>query len=178
MAGCGFCGPSSAGEHCNPCYYSCTGSCAGGCGGTCTSCSGCSSCSGCTGCSGCSGTCTGTCNSGCSSSSYAQAYEALKLGLNEYITEQDLKNIYLVFEAVKNRRADAGYSTSFTSLTFTKNSQTITADTISKLAQNAANTGFAISDNTIIQNEKFLKATAEKLRIKAIEAYPTHYGRS
>ena len=194
------CGP---GEYCSSCYYSCTqscnncqngcdggckesctGGCKGGCGGcgntcrnTCTNtCTG--TCRGtCTSCDGCSGSCTGKCNSGCSSSSYAKAYEALKLGLNDYITEQDLQNIYLIFESIKNRRADAGRSTSFTTLTFTKDSQTITADTISQLAQNAANTGFSISDNTIIQHEKFLKTTAEKLRTKAIEGYPTHYGR-
>ena len=173
------CGSNCANQ---ACAGGCTGGCGGGCKNTCTSCSGCSSCSGCTGCSGCtsctgcSGTCNKACNAGCSGLAAEQAYQELQLGLNEYITEQDLKNIYLIFEAIKNRRADANISTTFTSLTFTKDSQSITADDIKRLSQNAANTGFAVTDNTIIQNEKFLKETAEKLRVKAIEAYPTHYG--
>ena len=44
------------------------------------------------------------------------------------------ENIYLVFEAVKYRREDAEISTTFTSLTFTKDSQAITADNIKELS--------------------------------------------
>lgn len=159
---------------CTGCYTSCT-SCEG-----CSSCSGCTGCSGCTSCEGCSGTCDKACNAGCSGAAAEQAYQELQLGLNEYITEQDFKNIYLVFEAVKNRREDAEISTTFTSLTFTKDSQAITADNIKELSQNAANIGFPISDDTIgtiIQHEDILEQTAEKLRLKAIEAYPTFYPR-
>lgn len=169
-------------------FNACTG--CSGCTGTCDGCEGCSSCRGCRGCTdectgcvgctsceGCSGSCQGKCNSGCKGDVAQQAYNSLLAGLNEYITAQDIKNIYLIFEAIKNRRADAGIGTTFTALNFTKDIKTITYNDIQSLSNNASNTGFGITDNTIIQNKLFYKTTAEKLKDKAINGYSKLYGR-
>jgi hypothetical protein len=45
------------------------------------------------------------------------------------------------------------------------------------LANNAKNMGFGIADSSIVKNELFYKTTAEALKEKAIQAYPTKYGR-
>jgi hypothetical protein len=39
--------------------------------------------------------------------------------LDDYILAEELQNIYLVFEAVKDRRRDANIATSFSTLNFT-----------------------------------------------------------
>lgn len=181
ICGSGGCGSSNC-SGCSPgCGSGCSGKCSGGCYGSCTSCDGCEGCSGCTSCDGCSGSCEGKCNSGCKGEVASQAYNNLILGLQEYITEQDLKDIQLIFEAVKNRRSDANQSTNnFKSLTFTKNTKIITEENIQDLSNNASSIGFGINQtekDKIVQNKHFYKTTAEELKNQALNAYKQHYPR-
>ena len=87
------CGGTCAGDCDGTCTTGCYTSCSGGCKGSCTSCDGCSgSCSGT-----CGLTCLGACNSGCQGTVAEQAFNALINGLQEYITELDINNIYLIY---------------------------------------------------------------------------------
>lgn len=179
------------------CSISCVGSCEEGCGDgckeycksncnsnckgcrgcssctSCTSCSGCSSCTGgCTSCTGCTGSCSGKCNSKCTGTVAEQAYQALvNNGLSEYITEEDINNIYLVFQAVKNRRIDADKATSFTDLTFTKDEKQITDEDTISLITNATNVGYTVNKDKVIQDNIIDKTTYNELMQKAISAY-------
>lgn len=193
--GCGGCGPSDYGENCGECYYSCRnscqGSCNGGCKGGCYGCGGCdNTCDGCSGtCTGhcknsckgtCGATCTGACNSGCKDGVAKDAFNALAGKLNEYITQQDLNNIYLIFQAIRDRRSDSGISTEkLPSISFVQHNDIMQED-ISKLSETAKYINYSISDTEnekIIQNQLFYKTTAQALLDQAITGYNTTYKR-
>ena len=187
------CGP---GEQCSYCYYGCSGTCSGGCSGGCKGCRGCSGCGGCDntcegGCTGscsgackgnCKGTCgvscSGACNAGCSGNVADQAFQALKNGLNEYITEQDLNNIYLIFNAVWDRRIDAGVATSeLAELSFTKEKTLITKDDITELSNNATKVNLSINNYQIIKDNFIKTNDIQQLLDKANIGYKTEYSR-
>lgn len=189
------CGP---GEQCSVCYYGCSTGCGGGCSGCsgcsgsckggCYGCGGCDgSCSGgCTSCSGCSNsckgtcgrTCSGVCNTGCSGGAADEAFNALKSGLGDYVTEKDLNNIYLIFKAVEARRKDANITTNtLESLVFTKDIEKIDASDISGLKNVASKVGFAITSNAPTQNSFIEKDIIQELLTQANKGYGTSYPR-
>lgn len=188
MATCGDSGVSSCMWGCvgcdNACKNNCSGycrdSCNGGCSGSCDGCSG--SCSG--GCKNsckntCGLACLGECNAGCQGTVAEQAYNALKNGLQEYITEQDINNIYLIFKAIRDRRADANQSTdSFNEeLKFTKEIESIDVNDIQELKDISSKIKFAIDDDTIVQNNLIEKNTIQKLLNSANTGYETLFPR-
>ncbi len=164
------------------CQSGCTGGCKSGCSGTCKG-----NCNGCTGCSGCKNSCKDTCgltcseecNIGCQGTVAEQAYNALKNGLQEYITEQDINNIYLIFKAIRDRRANANQSTdSFNEeLKFTKAIEFIDINDIQELKDISSKIKFAIDDDTIVQNNLIEKNAIQKLLNSANTGYETLFPR-
>lgn len=169
------CGGDCAGDCKGTCTTGCYTSCSGGCKGSCTSCDGCSG--SCTGT--CGLTCLGACNSGCQGTVAEQAFNALINGLQEYITELDINNIYLIFKAIRDRRADANQSTdSFNEeLKFTKEIELIDINDIQELKDISSKIKFAIDDDTIIQDNFIEKNAIQKLLNSANTGYQTLFPR-
>lgn len=177
----GYCGNGVCKDSCiGGCYSYCTGSCetscSGGCGGCDGSCGG--SCTGtCTnGCSDkCTNTCKNKCNTQCVGEVAAQAYDALLNGLSEYITEQDINNIYLIFKAIKDRRTDAGKTTSFIDLSITQDTNPIDEADIKTIITNASNTTSVevnnIDQTSLEENTIIIQTPIEQLRQVAIDGY-------